>query len=135
MSNASLPTGCSASDFLGPTDPGTARPTFSGCIVGVPSILETCCTKVGSTAVFVNGTCGCPYPFNIASGSPAAQEDAVQVFFNCTSEAEPGMTSVIVMCGHATASAARASHELGSVRWNLAVLMLGVAVITGAMGV
>ncbi|KAJ7181428.1 hypothetical protein C8R43DRAFT_1229318 [Mycena crocata] len=60
-SAAALPTGCSPSFFRGPEFSGTLNGAFQGCVVGVASVLPTCCAAVGSTPVFANDTCGCPF--------------------------------------------------------------------------
>jgi hypothetical protein len=77
----------------------------------------------------VNGTCGCPYPFNITT---TGREDDLDAFANCTEASDP---NALTLCGPALGSAARAAHVPGLVRWNLAVVVLGVTVIMGAMGV
>ncbi|KAJ7877645.1 hypothetical protein B0H13DRAFT_2347026 [Mycena leptocephala] len=35
-----LPSGCSPSDFRGPNFSGTANGAFSGCVVGIASVLQ-----------------------------------------------------------------------------------------------
>ncbi|KAJ7907945.1 hypothetical protein B0H13DRAFT_1879164 [Mycena leptocephala] len=51
MSNDSLPTGCSASNFVGATahTPINATTSFVGCWVGVPSVLQTEINVIGQS--------------------------------------------------------------------------------------
>ncbi|KAJ7132439.1 hypothetical protein C8R44DRAFT_774056 [Mycena epipterygia] len=114
-----LPKGCSSSDSLGPDSVGNGRSgTFSGCTAGVASVLLSCCTSVGSTAAFVNNTCLCPYNTIF---SPVTEEK----FFDCVGNNSDAQ------CG--TASGTN-SATVASLR-NAVVVVLGVALLLGAMGV
>ncbi|KAJ6549904.1 hypothetical protein B0H19DRAFT_1159975 [Mycena capillaripes] len=126
MSNDSLPTGCSASDFNGATahTPINATSSFVGCWVGVPSVLQTCCSQSGSTAAFVNGTCGCPFP------SVQAAATALDTFGKCASD-----KNVTAECGQGTKNAARGDHGARFMRGNLAAVVLCVSLLLGAVGV
>ncbi|KAJ6607116.1 hypothetical protein B0H10DRAFT_1956563 [Mycena sp. CBHHK59/15] len=122
MSNDSLLTGCSASDFFGATahTPINATTSFVGCWVGVPSVLQTCCAQSGYTAGFVNGTCGCPLSLRVAT--------AIETFQNCADN-----KTVVSECGRGTENAARSrGHNVGG---KLAVTALCVSIILGAVGV
>ncbi|KAJ6492225.1 hypothetical protein C8R45DRAFT_1096251 [Mycena sanguinolenta] len=52
---APLPTGCAGLSGL------HADASFQGCVTEFPTVLQICCSAVGSTPVFANETCGCPY--------------------------------------------------------------------------
>ncbi|KAJ7925650.1 hypothetical protein B0H13DRAFT_1862912 [Mycena leptocephala] len=56
-----LPTGCSARSFQGPENIPHVSGSFLGCTASVAGALQQCCSQVGSTPAFVNGTCGCPF--------------------------------------------------------------------------
>ncbi|KAF7358719.1 hypothetical protein MSAN_01210900 [Mycena sanguinolenta] len=65
-----LPTGCAGLS-------GThASGSFQGCVVGSPTVLQTCCSAVGSTPVFANDTCGCPFTSVFLSNE-------TESFFDC----------------------------------------------------
>ncbi|KAJ6536894.1 hypothetical protein B0H19DRAFT_1382736 [Mycena capillaripes] len=125
MSNVSLPANCATTDFNGPNVPGKISASFSGCVVGVAAVLETCCTTAGSAAAFVNNTCGCPFPSNNGTDE-ATREANVAAFQKCA-----GDNKAEVSCGPTSNNAARVA---GSVRWNFAIMVLGTSVIMGAMG-
>ncbi|KAJ6549075.1 hypothetical protein DFH09DRAFT_1366924 [Mycena vulgaris] len=117
------------SDYQG----GRLNNTFSGCVIGVVnfSVLQTCCTAAGSTAGFVNGTCGCP--FSAAFPGTEAAQKLRDDFFKCV-ETDPlrGGKTQVGTCDLASA----AGRPL---RWNgnavIVGLVLGVALIAGAVGV
>ncbi|KAJ7894846.1 hypothetical protein B0H14DRAFT_2681969 [Mycena olivaceomarginata] len=44
--------------------------------VGVPAVLQSCCSTVGSTPVFANQTCGCPF-------NAVFLPNETQAFFSC----------------------------------------------------
>ncbi|KAJ7699503.1 hypothetical protein B0H14DRAFT_3035473 [Mycena olivaceomarginata] len=48
----------------------------TGCVVGVPAVLQSCCSTVGSTPVFANQTCGCPF-------NAVFLPNETQAFFSC----------------------------------------------------
>ncbi|KAJ7472272.1 hypothetical protein B0H11DRAFT_1919255 [Mycena galericulata] len=73
-SAAALPKGCSPADFHGPAFAEIGP--FTGCTVGVASVLLNCCAAAGGTPAFVNNTCGCPFDTNFT----LAQDDT---FINC----------------------------------------------------
>ncbi|KAJ7668180.1 hypothetical protein B0H17DRAFT_1210036 [Mycena rosella] len=72
---APTPSGCDAADFQPNVDCAMSA-NFSGCVVNRAHVLQKCCTGVGSTAAFVNGTCGCPY--NATAGFTSYKK-----FFGC----------------------------------------------------
>ncbi|KAJ6549071.1 hypothetical protein DFH09DRAFT_1320370 [Mycena vulgaris] len=116
---STIPSGCHAGDFR-PGHTPTMNDSFYGCVVNNSTALEVCCTEVGSTAVFVNETCGCP--FNAAF--PIAFDTR---FFDCVD----GMTIVnntISVCGKANAASG------ASLRWTAAMVSLGVALVVDAAG-
>jgi hypothetical protein len=140
MSTSSLPSGCSPSDFRGPGIPPNISTSFLGaqscmqhthpgfgfshhlklgCVADTPSVLQTCCSKAGSTAAFVNGTCGCPL-------SQTDFGPATGVFGTCVLDA-----NATAQCGGPAAGATSAAHRggLGVGRVNLAVVVLGVVVL------
>ncbi|KAJ7926747.1 hypothetical protein B0H13DRAFT_2653782 [Mycena leptocephala] len=119
MSTSSLPSGCSPRDFRGPGIPPNISTSFLGCVADTPSVLQTCCSKTGSTAAFVNGTCGCPL-------SQTDFGPATGVFGTCVLDA-----NATAQCGGPATGATSAVHRdgLGVGRVNLAVVVLGVAVL------
>ncbi|KAJ7123427.1 hypothetical protein C8R44DRAFT_852388 [Mycena epipterygia] len=126
-STAALPIGCSNYHFPGfnfTTSNNFSDPIhFAGCITGQPSVLLTCCAKVGSTPVFANNTCGCPFnaAFNLTTG-----ED---IFGTCAIDNNGSAT-----CGPQTVETSAA--ELKALfRWNSAIVVLGFALLLGAVGV
>ncbi|KAJ7450197.1 hypothetical protein FB451DRAFT_1186970 [Mycena latifolia] len=82
---ASLPTGCSSSDFPGPNLTASAGSGFTGCVTGVSNVLLTCCARLGGTPAFVDNTCGCPF----GAGFTA---DAEESFGDCTLESNATAT-------------------------------------------
>lgn len=92
---------------------------YSGCAVDSASALETCCSAVGSTPAFVNDTCGCPF-------SAVFVPNDTQNFFACANKinAEAGCNSP------QPSVATRPPFP-----WNAAVVVLGLALLVGAMGV
>ncbi|KAJ6566784.1 hypothetical protein B0H19DRAFT_1138580 [Mycena capillaripes] len=114
-----LPTGCSASDFGGPNRSGTMSGGFTGCVVGVASVLQTCCTSVGSTPAFVNNTCGCPI-------DPVLLPNAFTDFGTCVGEHND-----VGACGPLPSGGTGRFH--GQLRWNAAAVVLGVTFLVGLM--
>ncbi|KAJ7668181.1 hypothetical protein B0H17DRAFT_1088111 [Mycena rosella] len=117
---SATPSGCDAGDFR-PGFSGTTSGGFSGCVVNNASIRQECCTNLGSTAAFVNETCGCPY-----NGSTGFTSSAP--FFACVNEASDD--AVAGCSGQGTTSAAGRRQ-----RWNAAVVVLVAALVAGAVGV
>ncbi|KAJ6549128.1 hypothetical protein DFH09DRAFT_1320421 [Mycena vulgaris] len=110
------PSGCDAGDFR-PGYSGSITGGFAGCVVNNATALTVCCASVGSTAGFINETCGCP--FNAAF--PATANIS---FFECVHRTSNGTTSA---CGHPNTG-------LGAgVRWNAAVIVLGAALVLGVV--
>ncbi|KAK6981510.1 hypothetical protein R3P38DRAFT_415334 [Favolaschia claudopus] len=109
-----LPTGCA---HLHGT---TSSESFNGCVVGNATVLQLCCSSVGSTPGFINGTCGCPYNPPAFAGTQAD----IQNFFACVSNHsyEGGCSD------WPTSGAGRA------VGWNAAVIVLGVSLFLGVVG-
>ncbi|KAJ7142359.1 hypothetical protein C8R44DRAFT_760550 [Mycena epipterygia] len=116
-SAAATPSGCDAGDFRGTGYSGTISGGFSGCVVGVASVLQSCCAEVGSTPAFVNNTCGCPYnAVFLPADEPTWAECTIHQ--NATS-----------LCSLETPSAAVGRP----VRWNAAVVVLSVALLLGGV--
>ncbi|KAJ7097450.1 hypothetical protein C8R44DRAFT_370234 [Mycena epipterygia] len=123
-SPATLPTGCSSFNFPGFNF--TVGYDFGGCVAGQPSVLLSCCAKVGSTPVFANNTCGCPYN---ASFIPPVDD----IFGSCAIDNNGSAT-----CGSTTvwrAPTTSAAVMKSFFRWNTAVVVLGAALLLGAVGV
>ncbi|KAJ6566567.1 hypothetical protein B0H19DRAFT_1257773 [Mycena capillaripes] len=70
---SSLSAGCAA-NF-----PGTGG-AFAGCSSTNRTVLETCCSSVGSTAASLSGTCGCPF-------NSVFNETNKKAFLNCAGNA------------------------------------------------
>ncbi|KAK6981536.1 hypothetical protein R3P38DRAFT_3293653 [Favolaschia claudopus] len=102
----------------------TGSGNFYGCVAEDPdTILRTCCDTVGSTATFANTTCGCPYN-NVFTA------DRFMQFANCATE--HNKTSLCL-------NAPKNDTDKGAAldlrpRWNSAVIVLGVALVCGAVG-
>ncbi|KAJ7182409.1 hypothetical protein C8R43DRAFT_1116052 [Mycena crocata] len=116
-SAAALPNGCSPSSFPGPGKSGTITASFAGCVVGIASVLPTCCTVVGSTPVFVNDTCGCPFSASFPS-------TAFVNFLNCADE-----NNATAICGPTPKN-----NSPTGVRLNFAAMVLGMACVLGVVG-
>ncbi|KAJ7668178.1 hypothetical protein B0H17DRAFT_224219 [Mycena rosella] len=116
------PSGCTTADFR-PNLSGSiiVSPTFSGCVVTNPAVLQACCTRLGSTAAFVNVTCGCPYNASVgfASGAP---------FVACVRAASTNAWAGCTARG-ATGAAGR------RLRLHSAVVVFGAALVAAAVGV
>ncbi|KAJ7181427.1 hypothetical protein C8R43DRAFT_270890 [Mycena crocata] len=124
-SAAALPTGCSPSLFPGPGFSGTVNSAFAGCVVGIASVLPTCCAAVGSTPVFANDTCGCPFSASFPS-------TALGNFLDCASD-----NNAQAICNEKNNNSAGNSapkNSASSVRWNFAVILLGMGCVLGAVG-
>ncbi|KAK7036267.1 hypothetical protein R3P38DRAFT_2911188 [Favolaschia claudopus] len=108
-----LPTGCA--NLHG----ATASAGFHGCVVGNATVLQICCSSVGSTPGFVNDTCGCPF-------NPPAFVGAVvdvQNFFACAS-------TYSYSAGCFGLPASGAGRIVG---WKAGVLVLGVSLLLGVV--
>ncbi|KAJ7668177.1 hypothetical protein B0H17DRAFT_1210031 [Mycena rosella] len=125
---SALPTGCTDSDFPGPNiSIKTAGAGFTGCVVGVASVLLTCCARVGGTAAFAHDTCGCPFDATFTG-------DAEESFGDCALESNETSTCFLNAGPAAGASAAGAAVKLTGGRVNAAVVVLGIALVLGVMG-
>ncbi|KAK6981532.1 hypothetical protein R3P38DRAFT_415535 [Favolaschia claudopus] len=97
------------------------------CVTSDPNtVTRTCCDTVGSTATFVNKTCGCPY-------NDVFTADRFMQFVNCSMAHD-----VVSMCQNGSHS--DPSFDTGAaldsrLRWNSAVIVLAVALVCGAVGI
>ncbi|KAK7036329.1 hypothetical protein R3P38DRAFT_2771806 [Favolaschia claudopus] len=84
---------------------------FRGCVASDSDIvLQFCCHEVGSTATFVNMTCGCPFNDVFVPGN-------YKLFMDCTTENEKGS-----LCQHIP----REPSFHPRPRWDLELMLTGM---------
>ncbi|KAJ6612974.1 hypothetical protein B0H10DRAFT_2222635 [Mycena sp. CBHHK59/15] len=111
---APLPTGCAG--LSGTHADGGFQGAFTLRVINPP--FATCCSSVGSTPVFANNTCGCPF-------NSVFLVNDTHNFFSCTSK-----NNEDAGCIGPPNSASPSAH----VRWSAVVLVLGVSLLVGAVG-
>ncbi|KAF7336258.1 hypothetical protein MVEN_02173900 [Mycena venus] len=112
---APLPTGCEG--HLSSTHAGAG---YVGCITGNATVLQTCCSKVGSAPVFSDDTCGCPFTSTFTV-------DDSRSFLDCT------ISGLCFGPGPPNRNYAATS---ASPRWNTVAIMIffGVSLLFSEMG-
>ncbi|KAK7036276.1 hypothetical protein R3P38DRAFT_3485199 [Favolaschia claudopus] len=111
------------SNCAGP--PGILTPGFfRGCVIEEPNtFLRTCCDSVGSAATVAKGVCGCPYNANFTT-------ENFQPFLDC---AEMYNKSSVCAGPPLKDSDKGAVFDLRP-RWYMVVGVLGMALVSGAVG-
>nr|GAT53078.1 predicted protein [Mycena chlorophos] len=110
-----LPSGCASSSSA------SLSSAFSGCVAENITVTATCCTEVGSSPTFTNGSCGCPF-----TGAFQYKSSLQDTFTQCIPTAGQGDVSA---CGVPSPSkgGAEALHvgKIGLLIWGI----VGAAVV------